>query len=473
VDDFLDVAWQLAPLDALRAEPLTSTWYLHIQPPLWNLGIGSVLRWSPVPDALSLQLLWFAMVAATVALLADVLHRLSGWRVGAAAVAVVVMCNPQVLTLAYQPAYEVPTTLGLVTVLWLVARRPRSVATTFIACSVALTTVAMTRAMYHPLWLIAVLVALWWVWRPALDRRTIAIAALVPVLVAGGWMAKNQVLFHQFTLSSWTGMNLQRSVVQVLSADELDRLAAEGVISEISVEAPYGFVGYDRYAPLMPPCVPARTHPVLTIVERPGEFAQPNFNYECFLPVFEQAGADARAVIWEVPSAYVTGRVWATKAWFMTFDTAYETQKSPGMNALDRLYTVLDVRVPVTLSNEPLQSSFYAAASRDTDLAVAKIAFLALLVVAGCRSAWRAVRRRGSDTDVALMVGAAIAVWTFASGVLFELGEQPRFRATTDPIVDSLGIWLALMLVGRVLAVRALTRARQPALEPDTPVVGD
>lgn len=469
VDDFLEVAWQLAPLDALRAEPIASTWYLHIQPPLWNLGIGSVLRWSPLPDALSLQLLWFALAAATVALLADALHRLSGWRVGAAAIAVVVMCNPQVLTLAYQPAYELPTTLGLVIVLWLVARRPRSIPATFIACSVALTTVAMTRAMYHPLWLALVLLVLWWAWRPALDRRTIALAVMVPLLVTGGWMLKNQVLFDHFTLSSWTGMNLQRSVVQVLSPEEIDRLVAEGVISPISQEAPYGFVGYERYAPLMPPCSPTRSHPVLTIVERPGEFAQPNFNYECFLPVFDQASADARAVIREVPSAYVTGRVWATKAWFMTFDTAYETQKSPGMNALDRLYRVIDVRVPVTLSNAPLQSSFYAAASRDTDLAVAKIAFLVLVLVVGCRSGWRVLRRRGEPVDVALLIGAAIAGWTFASGVLFELGEQPRFRATTDPIVDALGIWLVVVMVGRLLA----RRRTSPALEPAAPLVGD
>ena len=37
-------SWQLDSVDNLMANPFTSTWYRHVQPPLYNLYIGSVLR---------------------------------------------------------------------------------------------------------------------------------------------------------------------------------------------------------------------------------------------------------------------------------------------------------------------------------------------------------------------------------------------------------------------------------------------
>lgn len=49
---YLDYGWQMLPYDTLRADPLGSVWYLHIQPPLWNLTIGCIGRWSPFPAAL-------------------------------------------------------------------------------------------------------------------------------------------------------------------------------------------------------------------------------------------------------------------------------------------------------------------------------------------------------------------------------------------------------------------------------------
>ena len=37
---YLGYGWQLVPYEVLRAHPIRSVWYLHIQPPLWNLMIG-------------------------------------------------------------------------------------------------------------------------------------------------------------------------------------------------------------------------------------------------------------------------------------------------------------------------------------------------------------------------------------------------------------------------------------------------
>ncbi len=48
--------WQLVPYENLTADPFGSVWNLHIQPPLWNLAIGLIGRWSPLPESISFVL---------------------------------------------------------------------------------------------------------------------------------------------------------------------------------------------------------------------------------------------------------------------------------------------------------------------------------------------------------------------------------------------------------------------------------
>ena len=44
----IGTSWQLLDAHQLAAHPLQSLTVLHIQPPLFNLFVGAVLRWSPL-----------------------------------------------------------------------------------------------------------------------------------------------------------------------------------------------------------------------------------------------------------------------------------------------------------------------------------------------------------------------------------------------------------------------------------------
>ncbi|MGH9132922.1 MAG: hypothetical protein ACRDZZ_03235, partial [Ilumatobacteraceae bacterium] len=93
---YVDEGWQMLPRDALTAEPLESVWFLHIQPPLWNLTVGLVLRLSPLPDAISLQLLMLGFACILVFLLADITWRLTHQRAISIAVPLVAALHPDV-----------------------------------------------------------------------------------------------------------------------------------------------------------------------------------------------------------------------------------------------------------------------------------------------------------------------------------------------------------------------------------------
>jgi hypothetical protein len=86
-----------------------------------------------------------------------------------------------------------------------------------------------------------------------------------------------------------------------------------------------------------------------------------------------------------------------------------------------------------------------------THLSLLQAVATLLVVCAGIRAGWRRLWRRVSSPWIQVEVVAALIVgWNLVVGVLFELGEQFRFRATTDPITVSIGIWLTWRLFGHI-----------------------
>ena len=113
---YLREGWQLVPWDILSSDPVRSVWYLHIQPPGWNLVLGLVGWMTPASEAFALQLLMAAFGVAGAALAAVLASRLGLGRVAAAMVAVVATIHPEVLLLASKPTYELPVAVLLLAI---------------------------------------------------------------------------------------------------------------------------------------------------------------------------------------------------------------------------------------------------------------------------------------------------------------------------------------------------------------------
>jgi len=415
--------WQLVPYENLVADPFGSVWNLHIQPPVWNLVVGLVGRWSPLPEGISFQLLMLGFGVAAAVLLCDTL-RLIGVRAWwAAALTLFAMCEPDVVVNAFEPRYELAVTTGVVAVAWLIARgsaRHGSRDRWFALVATAATAVTMTRTIYHPVWLVVLLGGLAWIWRHHLSRRWVLSSACIPLVVVGGWMLKNEYLVGRFTLNTWAGMNLQRAVIGELHPEDRAAMLASGELSKVS--AVNSFASYDFYVPAVGPCTKRWGSPVLDRLTRDGPFAIPNFNAGCFLPVYDLARDDALNAIRQHPDAYVRGRLWSGRRWF-ELDETFTRSKSLFARADQRVYRILDVGLPGT----------WGVGDRGAHFSVLVLVCTIAVVVAGLFSR----RRRAAEV---WQYVAFLTVWTFAVGVLFELGEQPRFRSTIDPLVITFGI---------------------------------
>jgi hypothetical protein len=370
------------------------------------------------------------------------LTRLFGHSVIGVLLAIIVMLDPQVLAGAFTPTYELATTCGLIAILWLVVVQPRSPRFTLIGIAAVGTAIVMTRTIFHPAWLGLLLVVAWWPIRRVVDRRAVLWTAVVPVVLIGGWMIKNEAMFDRPTLSSWFGMNLQRAVVPIATDEQLATWAASGGISEITAAYPSGFVAYSAYEPYVGECVPEHHDAATANVTRLGTEGVPNFNADCFLPIFDIAGDDARWVITNHPSLYVEGRWWAMRAWVMEAPPPL-LRTSELYDALRPVYRVAQLALPVTLPSIRIGALPWGAVDVPQHLSLLQALATLLVIAAGIRAAWRRLRRRTSSRWIEVEVVAALIVgWNLVVGVLFELGEQFRFRAVTDPITMSIATWL-------------------------------
>jgi hypothetical protein len=446
-------SWQLLDLGALEDDPVGSLWYLHIQPPVHNAVVALAIA-APAPTVGTLFVLYVATLVATGLLLHGLLVRWGLGPLAAGAVAAIAMANPSLLGTIHIASYEVPVAMLVVGSLWAAQRYlddPRL--PWLLAASGFLTAGALTRSLLHPVWVAGILVALL-VARPVTRRQAVA-AIAVPVVLIGGLALKNQIVFGSPALSSWSGFNLQRGVVAAMDRSSVEDAVADGDVSPLAVEYPW--LTLDEYAGVdVPPargCAPAHAAAAASDPEKP-EFRGvriANFNHECYRPLYDQASADARALIERHPGRYLSTR---GAALVMSYRVSYAGYDEPS-TWMDKLYGPFllqtDTSIPMADWNLPLlPGGGDLAVTVSLTLAAATLYVVGrgvLAVVRLVRAGWS--DRRSWPTGEVLWVLVAFTVGlVILGGDLVEFGENSRFRTTVDPLLVALPLAAAARTVG-------------------------
>ena len=447
--DYLNYGWQLIPWDVLSTDPLRSVFYLHIQPPLWNLFLGTTAWLSPFSDRVTLQVL-MALIGFAVAWLAAVLgQRLGLSRRVAVIVALIATLHPEVLKGAFEPTYELATAALLLAVLIAVSdlTRKENVRRSLVILASAVTVTALTRSLYHPAWALVIVIFGLWLMRRRINWKSSVLVLSIPVIFMGSWMAKNEVMFGHTTMSSWFGMNLQRAVIPVLPKDDLDEMYAKGQISEIAMIGPFG--KYELYENVFEDCVPTRSHRSLAEPMRTTDQWSPNFNFECFLPLYDQAGKDAIAVIKEHPEAWLEGRLWSLRTTIAVSPIPSES-KSEVMTGLDRVFSMARLDFGGVLSTKGWGTPIYGQLEAHADFGLMLIPMYLTIGWIGLWQILQRLRRKQlSAASTIYVVGSFTVAFTVIVGAIAELGEQSRFRTMIDPIVTVMFLALVIPVVQR------------------------
>ncbi len=232
-------AWQLLDPAWLREAPLTSVWYMHMQPPLFNLLTAFALR-LPSPT-LFLDLLYLSMGFLTTFLLylLGLSLGLRRW-LSAVIVAVVFVLNPSSFLYEtwYFYTYPVLFLTSLLSLLLVRAVRRPTFRRLILALSV-LTLLTLLRTSYHLVLFALIGGAMFWYLR---DRwKVVLFALLMASLPTFLWYLKNYALFGTFSSTSWTGMNITRLVWNMpgWGEERFKRLHEEGIVSALMTTYPF------------------------------------------------------------------------------------------------------------------------------------------------------------------------------------------------------------------------------------------
>lgn len=444
----LYAGYQFLPYEALKSNPFRAVLHLHIQPPMWNFIVGIVANTPWLSDSASFQALSLLTGMLLAGLVCAALIHIGARPRTSIALTAVATLNSALLSHAFEPRYDLFTAMLIAALVWSVARLRQHTGRLSIAAPLAIACVlTMTRAIFHPLWLFGFAVVLTVVLRKRLPIRRTVVVLIVALMTVGGWMAKNEIMYGRFTLSTWTGMNLLRSTLPAFNPATVESLRENGAVSVAAAVPPfsayetYSREGWDR------PCTASGSEADATSTRdfpeafRTGPFdnaAPPNYNYRCFIPIYGQAGSDFRALVRAQPLTWAKARLWALNNWFEVPEPK-GSARSPLWHPLYRVSQVMLVTIPhPTLPRSWQTNPIWV---HQLPLSIVLLALTVALVLATATS-----RRRRDGLQLVLATTTSLVIWSFVSGVFGELGEQSRFRNAIDPITIAIGGFVVLRL---------------------------
>ena len=446
--------WQFIDPALLRAHLGQSLWYLHSQPPAFNLFLGIVLKLFPGHELaafVACYLLLGLVFAAAMLLL------LRGFGVpdvlSAVAVAIYV-ASPTFVLFENWLFYTYPVTvlLLLAALFWqrFVWRRRYLDALLLFICAALL---ALTWSLFHLVWLLALVLALVLLQRR--DWRKVLAAAAIPLLVVAFWYGKNLVQFGQFTGSTWFGMSLSKMTNCALTGPERQALYASGVISPGSFIQP--FSSPDRYYGDAPKPLPTGI-PVLDQELKPS--GAPNYNNVVFVAVSRQYGRDALRILAAYPSAYLRTVVISYLRCFRPASSdPVLARNAAHVSTLIRLEEIVfDGRFSYHRqpAADPVIHFQQCLSETGWFIAIAYALAFAIGLVLLLRPALRAQRS-------SLFFLWFNAVWVVIAANAVEIGENDRFRFAADPLVFALLVAVAVALVRNLRSRRGMPASRGPA----------
>jgi hypothetical protein len=431
--------WQYLDPQLLRHELLESVFYMHSQPPLFNLFLGGVLKISGGASRYVFQAAYLAAGLILYLSLFWLQVQLGVSRVVAFAVTALFLLSPSFVLYEHWLFYAFPVAALLTSSALLfydvLARRRAWAMAAFFACVFLL---CGMRHIFHLACYAAVAGALAALCVGA--RRKVLLVAAAPFLLLFSCYVKNYVLFGEFTACSWAGMNLWQMTGINLTLEEKETFLAEGTQSEASLSKPFAAVADYPAA-----YADASRFEGVDALTRPCKSTGPaNYNHLAYVAISRAYFADSLHVLRRFPRAYLKGLL---RSWYIYFKSSSDYVS--GVPFLDEAGNLGRVRLVNELFDRVLYgkvtfkpatrfvSNFFLVEGEEPFYLYLWIG-LPLLLYYGFRTALRkgtfgegAVARNRRRTAL-YVCGVVLYVALVANG--FSWAETNRIRFATDPL---------------------------------------
>jgi hypothetical protein len=442
----LSFAYQYLDPVLLKNALLRSLLYLHSQPPLFNLFLGTVLKVSPLP-AVSYDILFKTVGVLIPLLFYGILIALAIKPLLAFLITIVFMLNPTLILYENLLYYTFIEAFYVLLAIFFFLRwgKGKKFFDLFLFW-ISLLCLGMIRSLFHPVFfLITALILTWQIRRTFKEHRItrqFAFSSLLVLIPIIALFLKNAFLFGFFGTSSWDGMNLWTKV-NGFSPEELETFHSKGMISSLALKAdlkafqPIHFY-FDNTTLKNMPC----HHPADCNTARSTGY--PNFNHIGYIYLSKQLWKDALHLIAYDPSlfAFYTGGSYCLTLWHSSdsvhalFEKNMEVVKQP-----ERIYRFL-------------YFGFLGVEDRNSvrlwDRAMVVTALFLAVYVSTFIQVFRKDARISPAVTMVCLFCLIIHSYTLLVSSIIEFGENNRFRFPVDSAFlvltgGNIIIWKALI----------------------------
>ena len=417
--------WQIVDFNLLRTHLTQSIFYLHSQPPLLNLFLGMVLKLTPDPSHVPyvLQSFYRLMGFSLMLMMFQLMLDLGAPEGIAVALTLLFEFNPGTLMLENLCYTACPSQLlfcGSAFGLYRFLERGKPwIGLAFLTCAAL---PIFLNSSFQPLWFICVAGFCYYTvskrFREMLPAMAM-IAGLIAILVI-----KNATVFGIYTTSSWFGMNLARVTMPLIWSENIRHEVLAGELSGFALIQP--FEPLDKY-----PMEKSPPTGIPVLDTRAKGNGTCNYNNILYINISQHYLKDAIYSLIHHPGAYLHEMVRTCGCYFGTVKDQ-DSRKSVRLGAWNHLYDL--ILQPAALSWWPRQQR-----CDWVDLSLL-IGVPLIFLLTSIRLA-RAVEWNASDIAIAFIL--MTITYTSVMALMFEIGENPRFRSVVDP--------LFLVLLGSLL----------------------
>ena len=234
--------WQYLDISTLRSDLLRGIWFDHTQPPVFNFLLGIVVKTFGSHARLAFILLLKGITLANTFLLLSILKKVSHRPYLPLLLSLLYLLSPATILFENELFYtSLITCLLLTATRHLIRLQKEARWSHVLGLYIPLVLVCLTRSMYHIVWLAALSMIIYLWRRRQPNVRRIILGAALSLLLVGSWYVKNYIIFHQFSTSTWMGMNMARNVFHDATVTDSTQIASIEPFSKIS--------DYQRFLP--------------------------------------------------------------------------------------------------------------------------------------------------------------------------------------------------------------------------------
>ncbi len=427
-NNIINGTWQVIDTELLKHRLAESLWYLHSQPPLYNLYIGLVLKLFPESYSLFFHSNFLILALVTHVTLFIVMRQLGIRSIIAFILTTLLMISPTMILYENWLSYTHVVIALLTFSIFFLLRflRTEKMLDGFVFF-LLLTIIILTRSMYHIVWFTVLFIMLF-IFRHTL-RRKIILSAVLPFLIVFALFFKNYILFNTFSTSSWMGMSLYEISLSRMDKKKLEPLIASGEVSPI-VMVP-AFWSLDHYSKFVTKENPYSNIRVLTDSLNTRQANYHNYHY---LEVSELYKESAVKVIKHYPLDYLKNVAMSFGYYFYPASNYPMLKKnSDKIFWYNKIYNHLvlwTIYNPEEIERTPPFKIEYALS-----LSLLIILSFTACSILGIRHLWKYYKTNGFTFDQSTIVIIYLALtilYTMVIGNFFEQGENMRFRFQTS-----------------------------------------